>query len=107
MAKPILIKLYENGVYDEDSDKGRPYHTLTVRPTYKTLSALKNLFERELGWRDGRHIDVLYDATGVEITDIHQLCDGQSVVASAGDRFIIPYPNTSLHHDAMKLSSLP
>lgn len=98
-TKPIHIMVFENGIYDDNI-----YRTVTVRPTYKTLSALKSLIGRELRWRDGRRVDVLYDASGMEIEEISELFDGEAVVASGGDRFIIPYPNTALHREAMKLS---
>ena len=93
------IRVYENGLYDDNI-----YRTVTVRPTYKTLAALKTTITRELQWRDGKKVDVLFDACGAEISDLHAICDGDVVVASAGDRFVIPYPNTPMHLEAMKLS---
>jgi hypothetical protein len=97
--KPRHIRVYENGLYDDNI-----YHTVTVRPTYKTLTALKTTITRELQWRGGKKVDILFDACGAEISDLDAICDGDVVVASAGDRFVIPYPNTAMHLEAIKLS---
>lgn len=101
-AKPIYIRVYENGRYDGDA-YDHVHRTVTIRPTYKTLTAVKTLVTRELGWRDGKKVDILFDASGQEIESLQQLSDSCSVVASAGDRFIIPYPNSQLHRETMKL----
>ncbi|KAG5473633.1 hypothetical protein LSCM4_03703 [Leishmania orientalis] len=98
-AKPIHIRVYENGLYDDNI-----YRTITVRPTYKTLSALKTVITRELQWRDGKKVNLLFDASGAEVVELRDLLDGDAVVASAGDRFVIPYPNTAIHKEAIKLS---
>ncbi|KAG5473912.1 hypothetical protein LSCM1_04547 [Leishmania martiniquensis] len=98
-AKPIHIRVYENGLYDDNI-----YRTITVRPTYKTLGALKTVITRELQWRDGKKVSLLFDASGAEVVELHDLLDGDAVVASAGDRFVIPYPNTAIHKEAVKLS---
>lgn len=99
VAKTIHIRVYENGQYDDNI-----YRTVTVRPTYKSLTALKSVITRELQWRDGKRVDLLFDASGAEVMDLSELMDGDAVVASAGDRFVIPYPNTAMHQEAMKLS---
>ncbi|KPA80686.1 hypothetical protein ABB37_04862 [Leptomonas pyrrhocoris] len=97
--KPRHIRVYENGLYDDNI-----YRTVTVRPTYRTLVALKTTITRELQWRDGKKVDLLFDACGAEISDLNEISDGDVVVASAGDRFVIPFPNTPMHLEAMKLS---
>lgn len=97
--------MYENGVYDAGNYE-RVYRTVTIRPTYKTLSSVKTLIARELEWRGGRKVEALFDATGMEITDLGQLRDGSSIVASAGERFIVPYPSSPLHHEAVKLAKV-
>lgn len=99
VSKPKHIRVYENGFYDDNI-----YRTVTVRPTFKTLVSLKATITRELQWRDGKRVDLLFDACGAEISDLSAICDGDVVVASAGDRFVIPYPNTPMHMEAMKLS---
>ncbi|CAC9510515.1 protein of unknown function - conserved [Leishmania donovani] len=98
-AKPIHIRVYENGLYDDNI-----YRTVTVRPTHKTLAALKTVITRELQWRDGKKVSLLFDASGTEVVELRDLLDGDAVVASAGDRFVIPYPNTAIHKEAVKLS---
>lgn len=102
-AKVRQVRVYENGVYDEDAYE-HVYRVVTVRPTYKTMKALRSVIEREMGWRDGKRVDILYDASGAEIVSLDELFDGESIVASAGDRFIVPFPNTSLHREALKLA---
>lgn len=97
--KPRHIRVYENGLYDDNV-----YRTVTVRSTYKSLVALKATITRELQWRDGKRVDLLFDACGAEITDLDAIDDGDVVVASAGDRFAVPYPNTPMHQEAMKLA---
>ncbi|GET90554.1 hypothetical protein, conserved [Leishmania tarentolae] len=97
--KPIHIRVYENGLYDDNI-----YRTVTVRPSYKTLAALKTVITRELQWRDGKKVSLLFDASGAEVMELRDLVDGDAVVASAGNRFVIPYPNTAIHKEAMKLS---
>ncbi|KAG5490295.1 hypothetical protein JKF63_00415 [Porcisia hertigi] len=99
MTKPIHIRVYENGVYDDNI-----YRTVTVRPTCKTLSALRSIITRELQWRDGKRVCLLFDVSGAEVVELGNLHDGDIVVASAGDRFSIPYPNTAIHREALKLS---
>ncbi|CBZ23769.1 conserved hypothetical protein [Leishmania mexicana MHOM/GT/2001/U1103] len=98
-AKPIHIRVYENGLYDDNI-----YRTVTVRPTYKTLATLKTVITRELQWRGGKKVSLLFDASGTEVVELRDLLDGDAVVASAGDRFVIPYPNTAIHKEAIKLS---
>lgn len=98
-GKPFHVKVFENGLYDDDEGV---FKVVTVRPNYKTIGSLKTLITRELGWRGGRKVDLLYDATGVPITDLAQLCDGDALVASAGDRFIVPYPNSILHREVTR-----
>ncbi|KAK7200234.1 Doublecortin [Novymonas esmeraldas] len=99
-ARPIHIRVYENGLYDDNV-----YRTVTVRPTYKTLGSLKTVITRELQWRDGKKVDLLFDATGAEVAELADLVDGDAVVASAGDRFVIPFPNTAFHKEAMRLAA--
>ncbi|CAM40112.1 conserved hypothetical protein [Leishmania braziliensis MHOM/BR/75/M2904] len=99
VAKVIHIRVYENGLYDDNI-----YRTVTVRPAYKTLNVLKTVITRELQWRDGKKVRLLFDASGAEVVELCSLLDGDTVVASAGDRFVIPYPNTVIHKEAMKLS---
>ncbi|CAD2218650.1 hypothetical protein AGDE_13106 [Angomonas deanei] len=103
-GKPIHIKVFENGLYGDDKFD-RAYITVTIRPTYKTMTAVKSTITRELQWRDGRKVDALFDATGAEIETVDQLTDGAAIVASAGDRFVVPFPNTALHREAMKLNA--
>lgn len=97
--KPFHIKVFENGFYDDDEGV---FRLITVRSNYKTIGALKSLIARELGWRGGKKVDLLFDATGSPITHLDQLHDGDALVASAGDRFIVPYPNSILHREAAR-----
>ncbi|KPI87712.1 hypothetical protein ABL78_3185 [Leptomonas seymouri] len=97
--KPKHIRVYENGQYDDNV-----YRTVTVRPNYKTIGSLKTIITRELQWRDGKKVDLLFDACGAEVKDLDSICDGDVVVASAGERFAIPYPNTPMHLEAIQLS---
>lgn len=99
IAKPKHIKVFENGLYDDDE---RVFRLITVRSNYKTIGALKTLIGRELEWRDGKKVDLLFDATGVPITSLEQISDGDALVASSGDRFIVPYPNSVLHREALR-----
>eukprot|EP00796_Vickermania_ingenoplastis_P002347 gene2347-1476_t len=99
VSKPIHIKVFENGQYD---DEERVFRHITVRSNYKTIGALKTLIARELEWRDGKKVDLLFDATGVPINSLQDIRDGEALVASSGDRFIVPYPNSVLHREALK-----
>lgn len=96
------LRVYENGLYDADKYE-RVYRTVTVRSTYKTLNSVKLVMGRELEWRDGRKVEFLFDASGMELTELDQLHENASIVVSAGDRFIVPYPNSLLHKEALKL----
>lgn len=102
-AKPFHIKVFENGFYDDDAGV---FRVITVRPNYKTIGALKTLIARELEWRGGKKVDLLFDATGMLITDLNQIHEGDALVASAGDRFIVPYPNSVLHREAARMQLL-
>ncbi|CCW61481.1 unnamed protein product [Phytomonas sp. EM1] len=101
--KHIHIRVYENGNYESDEYE-RAYRTITIRPTYRTLHSVMALITRELEWKRGMKTEILFDASGAEITSMDQLRDGASVIASAGDRFIVPYPNSSLHKEAIEFS---
>nr|CCC89779.1 conserved hypothetical protein [Trypanosoma congolense IL3000] len=105
IAKPISVRVFENGEYGDQKTDRFPYRTITLRPTHKTMRAVMNTIDRELAWNSvGKKVDVIYDATGCEITSVDQLTNGQAIVASAGDRFVIPHPSSILHEEVVKLS---
>ncbi|CCW68214.1 unnamed protein product [Phytomonas sp. Hart1] len=103
LQKPILVHVYENGNY-ESNEYERAYRTIAIRSTYRTLHSVRTLITRELEWKHGMKVEILFDASGAEILSLDQLCDGAFIIASAGDRFIIPYPTSSLHKESMKFS---
>ncbi|KAG8347619.1 putative Doublecortin [Trypanosoma vivax] len=106
ITKPISIRVFENGEYGDRQNDRFPFRTVTLRPTHKTIRAVTNTIERELGWNSlGKKIDQIYNPTGSEITSIDQLVEEQSIVVSAGDRFIIPHPTSVLHEEVMRLAS--
>ncbi|KAF8276526.1 hypothetical protein TcBrA4_0130220 [Trypanosoma cruzi] len=104
IAKIISVRVFSNGEYGDCHYDPFPFRTVTLRPIHKTIRAVLNTIERELEWNSlGKKVVTLYDATGSEITSIEELVDGQSIVASSGDRFVIPHPNSVLHQDVMRV----
>ncbi|EKF32924.1 hypothetical protein MOQ_003213 [Trypanosoma cruzi marinkellei] len=104
IVKPIYVRVFSNGEYGDCHYDPFPFRTVTLRPIHKTIRAVLNTIERELEWNSlGKKVETLYDATGSEITSVEELVDGQSIVASSGDRFVIPHPKSVLHQDVMKL----
>lgn len=99
-AKPIAVKIFVNGEYGDIHSEPIPYKTITIRPTYKTLVALYTLIGRELQWNAlGRRVEVLYTCRGEEVRGLDMIRDGDSLVASSGDRFIVPRVTSVLHHE--------
>lgn len=96
--KPISVKVFVNGEYGDVKSDPLPFQTVTIRPTFKTLASVCTLLGRELHWSTiGRRVEVLYTANGEEITSLESLRDGDAIVASSGDRFIVPRPTSVLH----------
>ncbi|ORC93428.1 uncharacterized protein TM35_000013050 [Trypanosoma theileri] len=106
ISKPISVRVFSNGEYGDRVTDRFPFRTVTLRPIHKTMRAILNTIERELEWHSmGKKVERIFDATGVEITSVEELYDGQPLVVSTGERFIIPHPTSVLHEDVMKLSS--
>ncbi|RHW73925.1 hypothetical protein DPX39_030030900 [Trypanosoma brucei equiperdum] len=106
ILRPISVRVFENGEYGDRNNDRFPFRTVTLRPAHKTMRAVMNTVERELEWHAlGKKVDTIYDATGCEVTSVDQLTDGQALVASAGDRFVIPHSSSILHEEVMKLSA--
>ncbi|RNF22465.1 uncharacterized protein Tco025E_03137 [Trypanosoma conorhini] len=104
IVKPISVRVFSNGEYGDARYDPLPFRTVTLRPIHKTMRAIVNTIERELEWHSlGKKVEKLYDATGGEITSIEDLVDGQAIVVSTGDRFVIPHPTSVLHQDVVKL----
>ena len=102
-AKPITLRVFSNGEYGDVVSERTPFRSVTIRPTHKTLASVLTTIARELQWHSlGRKCEVLYTAHGGEITSISQISDGDSVVASSGDRFVVPRSNTVLHADVLR-----
>eukprot|EP00760_Papus_ankaliazontas_P025670 PhM_4_TR2840/c0_g1_i1/m.20313 len=97
-ARPKLIRLFENGVYgDVDTDRV-PFKSVTLRPNFKTLSAVSALFTRELQWNGQyRKVDRIYDAaSGREISNLDDIADGDVLVATGGEKYVPPAHTTVL-----------
>ncbi|KEG14070.1 hypothetical protein DQ04_00641140 [Trypanosoma grayi] len=104
IPKPISVRVFSNGEYGDKHTDRFPFRTITLRPTHKTMKAVFNTIERELEWHPlGKRVESIYDATGSEITSIEKLHNGQAVVVSTGDRFVIPHPSSVLHEDVVKI----
>ncbi|KAH9598963.1 Doublecortin domain [Trypanosoma melophagium] len=106
ISKPISVRVFSNGEYGDRVTDRFPFRTVTLRPIHKTMRAVFNTIERELEWHSmGKKVERIFDATGVEITSVEELYDGESLVVSTGEKFIIPHPTSVLHEDVMKLSA--
>ncbi|ESL08834.1 hypothetical protein TRSC58_03457 [Trypanosoma rangeli SC58] len=104
IAKPISVRVFSNGEYGDSCHDPFPFRTVTIRPIHKTMRAIFNTIERDLEWHSmGKKVEKLYDATGCEITSIEELVDGQAIVVSTGDSFVVPHPSSVLHQDVEKL----
>ncbi|RNF03350.1 hypothetical protein TraAM80_05929 [Trypanosoma rangeli] len=104
IVKPISVRVFSNGEYGDSRCDPFPFRTVTLRPIHKTMRAIFNTIERDLEWHSmGKKVEKLYDATGCEITSIEELVDGQAIVVSTGDKFVVPHPTSVLHQDVGKL----
>jgi hypothetical protein len=100
VQKPKVVRVYVNGEYGDVQGDLLPFRTVTIRPTCKTIKSVYTLLDRELQWNTlGRHVDLLYSSRGEEITALESIVDGESIVASSGDRFIIPRSTSILHRE--------
>lgn len=106
MGKPLVVKVFSNGEYGDVETERLPYRTVTIRSTHKTLPSVLTMIGRELAWNVlGRKVEILYSARGEEIKNLESLHHGDCVVASTGDRFVVPRHNTVLHAEVQKLSA--
>lgn len=104
MQKPKIVRVYVNGEYGDVQGDLLPFRTVTIRPTCKTIKSVFTLLDRELQWNTlGRHVDALYTSRGDTITSLESIHDGESIVASSGDRFIIPRSTSILHRENQAL----
>lgn len=102
--KPKVVRVYINGEYGDVQGDHLPFRTVTIRPTCKTIKSVYTLLDRELQWNTlGRHVDLLYSSRGDVITTLEAIVDGESIVASSGDRFIIPRSTSILHRENQSL----
>jgi hypothetical protein len=107
-SKPKVVRIFVNGEYGDVRNDRTPFRTITVRPSFKSLTSVYSLCARELEWHVlGRKVEVLYSCRGEEITSLEQIDDGGALVASSGDRFIVPRPNSVLHRIVTELSPAP
>jgi hypothetical protein len=106
VQKPKVVRVFTNGEYGDVQGDLLPYRTVTIRPTCKTLKSVHTLLDRELQWNTlGRHVDMLFTSRGEEITSLDAICDGESIVASSGDRFVIPRTTSILHREIQALDT--
>ncbi len=107
-AKPMTLRVFVNGEYGDVVSERTPFRSVTIRPTHRTLGAVMTTITRELQWHTlGRKCEVLYSACGGELTSLADLKDGDSIVASTGDRFVVPRSNTVLHADVLRAAATP
>eukprot|EP00672_Neobodo_designis_P027652 CAMPEP_0174853382 /NCGR_PEP_ID=MMETSP1114-20130205/28188_1 /TAXON_ID=312471 /ORGANISM="Neobodo designis, Strain CCAP 1951/1" /LENGTH=463 /DNA_ID=CAMNT_0016088023 /DNA_START=25 /DNA_END=1412 /DNA_ORIENTATION=+ len=97
-SRPVTLKVYENGSYGDLVNDRVPFRTVTVRPNFKSLGPVLSLVGQTLQWAtQGRKVETLFDAaTGRAISSVAELTAGNPVVASMGDAFVVPRPNSQL-----------
>lgn len=104
ITKLISLRVFSNGEYGDNCFDRFPFRVVTLRPIHKTMKAVANTIERELGWNSmGKKIDKIFNPLGVEIKLLDEFVDGQAVVVSAGDSFVFPHPSTLLYKDVVKI----
>jgi len=98
LMKPFTLRVFVNGEYGDVHTEPTPYRVVTIRPAHKTLTSVMTTIGRELEWNTrGRKVELLFAPNGWEIRSLDSIRDGACVVASAGDRFIIPRANSVLN----------
>lgn len=103
--RTLVLKVFPNGEYGDVVSERTPYRTITIRPTHKTLTSVYTTIARELQWNVlGRKCEVLYTACGEQVSALDEIRSGDSLVASSGERYVVPRDNSVLHAEVVALN---